>query len=273
MRYTQVMSESLIDIGVNLSNNRFNDDVEATLQRAIDANVSQLILTGTSIVESEEVIKLCERFEQQFPAMLYATVGVHPHHANEYSNQSLAALEGLASHKNVVAIGETGLDFNRNFSSKSEQITAFESQLELAIKTQLPLFMHEREAAKYQLEILHEYRDHFTQGVIHCFTSDRDTLFSYLDLDLHLGITGWITDEKRGKELQGLVSNIPLNRLMIETDAPYLLPKNIPEKPKNRRNEPAYLPWVVNEIARHREEPLEVIARETTATAKKFFNL
>ena len=106
------MSESLIDIGVNLSNNRFNDDVEATLQRAINANVSQLILTGTSIVESEEVIKLCERFEQQFPAMLYATVGVHPHHANEYSNQSLAALEGLASHKNVVAIGETGLDLS-----------------------------------------------------------------------------------------------------------------------------------------------------------------
>jgi TatD DNase family protein len=273
MGIIKLMGDLLIDIGVNLSNSRFNDDVEETLHRAINANVSQLILTGTSIFDSEAVINLCDRFNQQFPSMLFATVGVHPHHANEYNPQSLASLEVLANHKSVVAIGETGLDFNRNFSSKSEQIAAFESQLELAIKTQLPLFMHERDAAKLQLEILREHRDHFTQGVIHCFTSTRETLFNYLDLDLHLGITGWITDEKRGKELQGIVSNIPLNRLMIETDAPYLLPKNMPEKPKNRRNEPAYLPWVLNEIARHRDESLEDIARETSATAKKFFNL
>jgi TatD DNase family protein len=133
--------------------------------------------------------------------------------------------------------------------------------------------MHERDAAKQQLEILREYRDHFTQGVIHCFTGDRDTLYSYLDLDLHIGITGWICDEKRGQELKNLVSNIPLNRLMIETDAPYLLPKNMPEKPKNRRNEPAYLTWVLKEIASHRKEPRDEIARQTTTTAKKFFGI
>ena len=130
--------------------------------------------------------------------MLYATVGVHPHNANEYNNQTSASLETLASHNNVVAIGETGLDFNRNFSTKSQQISAFESQLELAAKKQLPLFMHERDAAKQQLEILRDYRDHFTQGVIHCFTGDR--------------------------------------------------------------NEPAYLTWVLKEIASHREEPSNEIA-------------
>ena len=205
--------------------------------------------------------------------MLTATVGVHPHHANEYNNQSTAELSALAKHKNVVAIGETGLDFNRNFSTKPDQISAFESQLELAAKTQLPLFMHERDAAKQQLEILREYRDNFSQGVIHCFTGDRDSLFSYLDLDLHIGITGWICDEKRGKELKELVSNIPLKRLMIETDAPYLLPKTITKKPKNRRNEPAYLPWVLKEIANNRPETTEQIATETRATTKQFFDI
>ncbi|MGB1327730.1 MAG: TatD family hydrolase [Porticoccaceae bacterium] len=267
------MTEPLVDIGVNLSNNRFKDDIADTLQRAIDSNISHLILTGTSVAESEKVINLCTKFEQQFPNMLYATVGVHPHDANEYNNQTSASLETLASHNNVVAIGETGLDFNRNFSTKSQQICAFESQLELAAKKQLPLFMHERDAARQQLEILREYRDHFTQGVIHCFTGDRDTLFSYLDLDLHIGITGWICDEKRGQELKNLVANIPLNRLMIETDAPYLLPKNMPVKPKNRRNEPAYLTWVLDEIANNREEPSDEIAKQTSATAKKFFGI
>ena len=267
------MTKSLIDIGVNLSNNRFKDDLVETLERSLNANVSQLVLTGTSIEESKQVVKLCEQFEQQFPKMLTATVGVHPHHANEYNNQSTAELSALAKHKNVVAIGETGLDFNRNFSTKPDQISAFESQLELAAKTQLPLFMHERDAAKQQLEILREYRDHFTRGVIHCFTGDRDSLFSYLDLDLHIGITGWICDEKRGKELKNLVSNIPLNRLMIETDAPYLLPKNIPEKPKNKRNEPAYLYYVLKEVANNREETIHQIASQTRATAKKFFKI
>ncbi|MDG2018495.1 MAG: TatD family hydrolase [Porticoccaceae bacterium] len=267
------MTESLIDIGVNLSNNRFKNDIEDSLQRALDANVTQIILTGTSVAESEAVIHLCEKYEQLYPNMLFATVGVHPHHANEYGHQTLTTLEELANHKAVVAIGETGLDFNRKFSSESDQIAAFESQLELASNTQMPLFMHERDAAKRQLEILRDYRDHFTQGVIHCFTGDPETLFSYLDLDLHIGITGWICDEKRGRQLRSLISNIPLNRLMIETDAPYLLPKNIPEKPKSRRNEPSFLPWVLKEIANFREETLEELARETSATAKKMFNI
>lgn len=267
------MTESLIDIGVNLSNKRFEHDIKQTLQRAYDANVTQLILTGTSIPESEKVILLCEKFEQQFPNMLYATVGIHPHHANEYNTSAKKTLEELVAHKNVVAIGETGLDFNRKFSSESDQTVAFESQLELAATTQMPLFMHERDASKRQLEMIRDYRDQFTQGVIHCFTGDRETLFNYLDLDLHIGITGWICDEQRGKDLRTLVSNIPLNRLMIETDAPYLLPKNIPVKPKNRRNEPCFLPLVLKEIANYRQETTETLARETNTTARNFFTI
>lgn len=267
------MSESLIDIGVNLSNSRFKDDIEQTLQRAQDANVTQLVLTGTSMSESEAVVQLCEKYEQQFPNMLFATVGIHPHHANEYDKYTTKILEELSAHKSVVAIGETGLDFNRNFSSETDQTAAFESQLELAVKKQMPLFMHERDASKRQLEILRDYRDHFTQGVIHCFTGGRETLYNYLDLNLHIGITGWICDQQRGKDLRDLVSNIPINRLMIETDAPYLLPKNMQTKPKNRRNEPSFLPWVLKEIANYRHETIEILARETRATAKKFFAL
>jgi len=267
------MTHSLIDIGVNLSNNRFKSDLEQVIDRASQANIEHLILTGTSLSESEQVIQLCDQFDRDFPNMMYATVGIHPHHADELNHRALQSLEILADHKKVVAIGETGLDFNRNFSSKSEQISAFESQLELAIKKQLPLFIHERDAAPCQLEILRAYRDHFTKAVIHCFTGDRNTLFSYLDLDLHIGITGWICDEKRGDELRQLAANIPLNRLMIETDAPYLLPKNMPQLPKNRRNEPAFLPWVVKAIAAVREESIDSIARETNATAKQFFGI
>lgn len=267
------MVRSLIDIGVNLSNSRFKDDIEHTLQRAKDANVTQLILTGTSISESEAVIQMCERFEKQFPNMLFATVGIHPHHAYEYDKHTTNILEKLSTHKSVVAIGETGLDFNRNFSSETDQTIAFEKQLELAVKTKMPLFIHERDASKRQLEILRNYRDHFTKGVIHCFTGNRKTLYNYLDLNLHIGITGWICDQQRGKDLRNLVSNIPIDRLMIETDAPYLLPKNLPNKPKNRRNEPSFLPWVLKEISKYRKETVEILARETCTNAKKFFGI
>jgi len=263
----------LVDIGVNLSNNRFKNDLEDILARAQQSSIDKMVLTGTTEAETAEVIELCEKFADQYPNTLYATAGIHPHYADQFNGDSVRQLESLAQHASVVAIGETGLDFNRNFSSPSNQIAAFEAQLELASRLNMPLFMHERDAASKQLDILKSYRDHFSHGVIHCFTGDQKTLFSYLDLDLHIGITGWICDPQRGLELQGLVANIPLDRLMIETDAPYLLPKNMQPMPKNRRNEPAFLYWVLAGIAAARNEPLETIATETSATARRFFSI
>ena len=262
----------LVDIGVNLSSKRFSADIEDVLQRAQDAGVSQLVLTGTSVAESEAVLALCEQHRSQFPGMLFATCGIHPHDAQSLNNESMDRLRGLANHQQVVAVGETGLDFNRNLSSPKAQELAFEAQLELAIELNMPLFMHERDAAPRQLEILKHYRDQITEGVIHCFTGDKKTLFSYLDLDLHIGITGWVCDERRGLELQKIVHNIPLQRLMIETDAPYLLPRNMPSKPSDRRNEPAFLPYVLQAIAEARIESADEIAAATTATAMQFFN-
>jgi len=263
----------LIDIGVNLSNVRFEKDIEAVLERAQEAGVERLILTGTSIEESQVVVAICNQYAQKFPAMLYATAGIHPHEASTYNRTAAAALRELAAHPSVVAIGETGLDFNRNFSSQKDQQKAFEAHIELAIELQMPLFLHERDASRRQIEILNTYRDTICDAVIHCFTGNKKTLFSYLDMDLHIGITGWVCDERRGLELQKIIANIPLNRLMIETDAPYLTPRTMSKKPKNGRNEPAFLTAVLAGVGAQRNESEDEIATATTATAIKFFNL
>lgn len=205
--------------------------------------------------------------------MLVCTVGVHPHYADEYGSDTATMLRELAEHKVVRAIGETGLDFNRDFTPRPQQEKAFIAQLELAIECGLPVFMHERDAAERQHDILRDYRDHLVDGVIHCFTGSKQALFRYLDMDLHIGVTGWICDERRGQTLQQLVTSIPAERLMIETDAPYLLPRNIEPKPSQNRNEPAYLPWVLAMVAHCRgEAPIEV-ANTSRLTAERFFKL
>jgi len=263
----------MIDIGVNLSNSRFAGDIAETLQRAREAGVSKMVLTGTSVEESRAVLALCQEYAADFPDMLYATAGIHPHDASTLNSESIATLKQLAAAPEVVALGEMGLDFNRNFSTPQEQEKAFEAQLELAVELQLPLFLHERDAFERQLQILTTYRDHLAGAVAHCFTGSKKALFGYLDLDMYIGITGWICDQKRGEALQGLVNNIPLDRLLVETDAPYLLPKNIPEPPKGKRNEPAFLPWVIKGIAQHRLETMEQIIGATTNNARRFFSL
>ena len=261
----------MIDIGVNLSSKRFKDDIGDVLERALEAGVEKLVLTGTSVDESQAVLKICQEYAGQFPSMLYATCGIHPHDAKSFNHSSLSSLRELVAHPQMVAIGEAGLDFNRNISTQKDQEIAFEAQLELAAELNMPLFLHERDASQRQLEIMHAYRDHFSDAVIHCFTGDKKTLFSYLDMDLHIGITGWICDERRGLELQRLAKNIPLARLMIETDAPYLMPRNIKPKPKHNRNEPAFLPHVLTGIAEVRPETAQEISAATSANAARFF--
>lgn len=263
----------LTDIGVNLSSARFAKDVPDVLENAQKADVAKMILTGTSVEDSRSVIGLCETYANDFPSMLYATAGIHPHSAETFNANAQRDLQDMVSHPSVVAVGETGLDFYRNLASEEAQQRSFEAHLEIAINAKLPLFLHERNAAVRQIEILHTYRDLFTDAVIHCFTSDRKTLYKYLDMDLHIGITGWICDERRGRDLQELVADIPLNRLMIETDSPYLIPRNMAFSPKNNRNEPAFLPWVAEGISAHRPESKQQIVADTGITAQRFFRL
>ena len=259
----------LIDTGINLTNERFNGKHSEIIDQALEANVTTLIVTGTSLASSEAALVLC----QQFPGQLRCTVGIHPHEASELTVQSPIHLGDLIQQPACVAVGETGLDFNRNFSTPDEQVKAFEAQLELAIAYQKPLFLHERDAFDRQHQILKSYRDELADAVIHCFTGSQKSLFGYLDLDLYIGITGWVCDERRGTELQALIHNIPHDRLMIETDAPYLLPRNMSPKPKDRSNRPAYLPWVLQEMAQHTGLTELDLAHKTSDNARRFFRL
>ena len=262
---------TLIDIGVNLTNKAFSDDRNEVIQRAITAGISRMIVTGTNLQESQQAAKLAN----SHPGVIYSTAGVHPHEACHYSDSTVSELQMITQGPGVKAIGECGLDFNRMFSTKEQQIKAFESQIELAISLQMPLFLHERDAHISQHEMLSYYRDQLPATVIHCFTGEQHEAFRYLDLDLYIGITGWICDERRGHHLHQFVGDIPLNRLMIETDSPYLIPRVKP-KPKlksSRRNEPCTLPLVLIEIAKHSPHSIELIAETTTANAIDFFNL
>jgi len=258
-----------VDIGVNLCDAAFAADREEVLARAHDAGVDTMVVTGTSARGSAQAIELCRAHR----GTLWSTAGVHPHDAKSCTDATLAELRALAAHPEVVAIGECGLDFNRNFSPPEVQERWFEAQLELAAELHLPVFIHERDASTRLLEILGRHRTSLENAVIHCFTGDGDALRAYLDLDLHIGITGWICDERRGTHLRDLVGLIPTDRLMLETDAPYLLPRTIRPRPKHRRNEPACLPYVARTVAEARGVELDALAVETTRTALTFFGL
>ncbi|ROL66916.1 hydrolase TatD [Pseudomonas protegens] len=262
----------LIDIGVNLTNPCFAEKHQAVLDRAYEAGVCQLVLTGTSVEGSEQALELCQQLDTN-GQRLFATAGLHPHSASDWSADSSRRLRALLSEPRVRAVGECGLDFNRDFSPRPQQEKVLEEHLALAAELQLPVFLHERDANQRLLDILRDFRDRLPAAVVHCFTGEQRALFSYLDLDLHIGITGWICDERRGTHLHPLVRNIPRGRLMLESDAPYLLPRSLRPKPKNGRNEPAYLTEVLREVALHREENPTDLANHSTACARAFFRL
>lgn len=260
----------LIDIGVNLTHASFDDQHAAVLERAFAAGVCQLMLTGTSLAESDHALSLCRKLDER-GERLFSTAGVHPHDAKHWSSDDSKRLRALLAEPQVRAVGECGLDFNRDFSPRPQQEKALEEQLSLAADLQMPVFLHERDAHPRFVQILRDYRDRLPAAVVHCFTGEQRALFDYLDLDLHIGITGWICDERRGAHLHPLVKEIPAGRLMLESDAPYLLPRSLRPKPKGGRNEPAFLPEVLREVALHRQESPESVARHTTACARTFF--
>ena len=259
----------MVDIGVNLCDKSFSSDLGEVLTRAKLAGVTRMVITGTSVAGSSDARSLA----REHPGLLWSTAGVHPHHAKDCDASTITALRALAAHPEVVAIGECGLDYNRDFSPRDVQRKWFEAQVELACELAMPLFLHERDADPDQLAILSRHRDRIPAAVIHCFTGDADALQAYLDIDMHIGITGWICDERRGGHLHGLLPRIPLNRLMLETDAPYLMPRTIKPKPKSRRNEPANLSYVLTTVAQCLGRTENEIAAATSATAATFFGL
>lgn len=259
----------LIDIGANLAHESFAADIDAVLARAREAGVSQIVVTGSD----PESNVAAARLAASHPDMLYATAGCHPHLAERANDELYRQMRELAGRPEVVALGEMGLDFFRDISPRPVQERAFERQLETAAEADMPVFLHQRDAHDRFLPILRNYRDALPAAVAHCFTADRKALYAYLDLGCHIGITGWICDERRGRHLLELVRDIPADRLMLETDAPYLMPRTIRPRPKTRRNEPANLPYVLKTVAEARGESPDRVASNATAAARRFFNL
>ena len=259
----------LIDIGANLTHDSFDPDRDSVMQRAADVGVNRIIVTGTSVEATAAALRLVG----EYPGRIYATSGVHPHHATEVDAAAVTRLRELAEHEAVVAIGECGLDFFRNYSPRHVQLQVFETQLRIAVDTGKPVFLHQRDAHESFLALLTGHVADISGGVAHCFTGGSEELEAYLELGLYIGITGWIWDERRGDALREAVTILPLDRVLIETDAPYLLPRDLKEKPSGRRNEPGVLPHVLERLARHMNQDVEVVAKAATANAERLFGL
>jgi TatD DNase family protein len=261
--------EGLVDIGLNLGHDSFDADRDAVLERAARAGVARFVISGTSVTSSVRALELAKRR----PGTLFATAGIHPHHARDFDVHSLTALRPLLDHAEVVAVGECGLDYFRDFSPRDLQQRAFVAQLELAAESRRPVFLHQRDAHEDFLRLLRPFRDALAGGVAHCFTGGPRELEDCLELDLYIGVTGWLCDERRGAALREAAREIPLERLLIETDAPYLLPRDLQPKPRSRRNEPCYLPHILERLAALRAEPVTLLAETTRRNSEELFRL
>ena len=259
----------LFDIAANLTSSQFDRDRDEVIARAIDAGVDRMLVLGTSLRESEAALELA----RAHPGVLWATAGVHPHEAEHWDAATRDRIDELLREPEMLCVGECGLDLERNFSPPADQERAYREQLELAVEHRMPLYLHERGSTEELLAALEPRRAELGRVVVHCFTGEEPALDRYLALDLHIGITGWICDERRGFHLHPLVERIPHDRMMVETDAPYLKPRNLRPKHKSRRNEPAFLGAVVEQIATCTGETPEEVAARTSATAADFLGL
>ncbi len=262
----------MIDIGANLTHESFARDLPQVLDAAWGAGLEAIIVTGSCMTSSREALHLARANR----ARLYATAGLHPHHAASWSADDAELIRELAQSPELVSLGECGLDYFRDISPRNAQRRAFAAQLALAAELGKPVFLHQRDAHADFLAVLREHRAALGAVCVHCFTDTVEAAQAYLALDCHLGITGWICDERRGQHLSDVVRQIPPERLMVETDAPYLLPRNLPraQRPADgRRNEPRFLPWVIAAIATARAAPADLLAAQTACTARAFFGL
>jgi TatD DNase family protein len=263
------LTGELIDVGANLTHESFCGDLPEVIARAMRANVTRQVVTGADLASSRAAAALA----QAHPGVLWSTAGVHPHHAAGFDLSGREELRELLSRRCVVAVGECGLDYFRDLSPRETQRAAFVAQLEIAASLAKPVFLHQRDAHQDFAAILAEYRPGLAGGVAHCFTGGARELEAYLALDLSIGITGWICDERRSSSLREAVPRIPSDRLMIETDAPYLLPRDLEPRPQSRRNEPSFLPHIARTVAALRGESLSRVAAATTDNALRFFGL
>lgn len=257
----------MIDIGVNFINKRMASKQTALINQAKTVGVTGIIATGTTLSNSIKTADLVKKHK----GYLYMTAGVHPHYASEWSNKHRETIIELAKNDYVVAIGECGLDFDRMHSPKEVQIDVFRKQLDIARELDLPVFLHERAAVEDFLKVFEDYTDLIERSIVHCFTGNKETLQKYLDLGFMIGITGWVADNRRGEPLREALQICPLDRICIETDAPFLTPHNLPHRPSH--NEPKYLPYVAKKLAEVKGVDVEEVIERTKENTIRFFNL
>ncbi len=250
----------LIDTHCHLFYTELKNDLSAVLNRAKTMGVTRLITIGTNIEDSRECFALSETYDN-----IYGTAGVHPHDANDVSEDFCEQLADLMTGKHMVALGEMGLDYYRNLSSPETQRTIFRQQMQLAQALKKPVVFHNREADKDMIQILSEFPE--VKGVAHCFSSDVDTAKAFLDMGYYISFSGNLTF--RNSHLPEVVKNIPLDRVMVETDSPYLSPVPFRGKP----NEPGRTRFVAEKLAEIHDLPFEEIAKHTTENVVELFRL
>ncbi|MBT7086563.1 MAG: TatD family hydrolase [Desulfobacterales bacterium] len=242
----------LFDSHCHIDDKSYNKDFDDVLKRAEEADVKAMMIAGITEKSSQRALSLAEN-----RTGLYISTGIHPHDAKGFTKESIKGLKVLAKSPKVRAWGETGLDFNRMYSPKKDQEKCLISQLEAADELKLPLIFHERDSGGRFLEILNTDYNRELKGVVHCFSGNEKELNNYLKLGLYIGITGIITIKTRGEYLRKIAPMIPADRILIETDAPYLTPA--PEKNHNRRNEPAFVRSTMLKLAEVRnEDPVQL---------------
>lgn len=265
----------MFDCCVNLLHSSFDKDRSALLQRAIDAGLEGALLCSADMESSTRTAALAQKLSEQYPVNFYATAGVHPHQASSWQTKTPLALRTLVrKYPGVKALGEMGLDYARNLSPPEQQRAVFKAQLDLAVDLGLAVFLHQRDSHKDFLQILTSRARQLPAMLVHCFTGSSHELNSYLDLGCYIGITGWFCDERRGTHLPHLIATIPPDKLLVETDSPYLIPRNLPAaQRKNNRNEPAYLRHLIHEIAGHLSMDAQDLALVTRTNAARFLQI
>jgi len=259
---------TLIDIGANLTHPDLYNKIDLVIKNFQKENIEKVIITSSNTEDTKTALKIIKLY----PNLFYTTVGVHPHNAKDLNESEIEGIKKFINNSHVVAIGECGLDYYREYSPKDKQIDCFEKHLEIATTTSKPLFLHERHAFIDFFNLLKKYAPRLNKYVIHCFTGDKESLKAYVDIGCYIGITGWITDMSRGKHLHDLIKYIPQDRLMIETDSPYLIPHNLDFK-HDGINEPSFLKFVAQTIAKCLSRDVNYIKDDTTRNAKSFFNI
>ena len=257
------------DIACNLTHESIMQNIDDVISEAKLVNVNKLGLISAELEDFSKIATLVKTY----PNELAPTYGVHPHHASQLNGFTKNEFLHLVSKYNPNVIGEIGLDYFRNISTPEEQMHAFEIQLQTAIDLELPVFLHQRDSHDDFLKILRNYHSELSSLVVHCFTGTQRELDEYLELGSYIGLTGWICDERRNKELRASIKNIPLEKLMIETDAPYLIPRNLKPRPSKNINLPKYLPHIAAEISSLTDYSIVEIATQTYNNAIKFFKL